>query len=230
MADSAHASERSGADETGGPGSAPIVGVAGLVAVAAVAAVAVAANALARCLHRTARLARETAELSVLSRTDPLTDLHNRRHVEEYLAAAVSAARRHHLPLSVLFVDIDSFKRINDQEGYEAGDEVLRVVSDRIRLALRTEDLVGRWGGEEFVAVLPTTDLAGAVVVAERIRAAVASHPVTIDGRDTEVTVSVGCASGGGEPAELIRRASCALRQAKKAGKNRVVAADPPVA
>ncbi|HYT38174.1 MAG TPA: GGDEF domain-containing protein, partial [Acidimicrobiia bacterium] len=109
--------------------------MAGLVAVAAVAAVAVAANALARCLHRTARLARETAELSVLSRTDPLTDLHNRRHVEEYLAAAVSAARRHHLPLSVLFVDIDSFKRINDQEGYEAGDEVLRVVSDRIRLA-----------------------------------------------------------------------------------------------
>src|SRR5207244_12755948 len=107
------------------------------------------------CLNRTARLARETAELTLLARTDPLTGLHNRRHMEEHLAAAVSAARRHHQPLSVLFIDIDSFKRINDESGYEAGDDVLRTVGDRVRLALRTEDLVGRWAGAAVSSGVP---------------------------------------------------------------------------
>ena len=222
------ASERSRAVEADRPDQGWVPGCPALLAVAAVVAVGVAGGALRRCLNRTARLARETAVLSVLSRTDPLTGLPNRRHLEEQLEAAVSAARRHGRPLSVLFIDIDSFKRINDQSGYEAGDDVLRTVGDRVRLALRTEDLVGRWGGEEFVAVLPTTDLSGAVAVAERVRAAVASYPVSFDDRQADVTVSVGCASGGGEPAELIRQSSGALRQAKRAGTNRVLAADPP--
>lgn len=191
-----------------------------------VVAAAVAADALLRCLHRTRQLGRETHQLTVLSRTDPLTGLHNRRHMEEHLATAVSAARRHHQPLSVLFLDIDGFKDVNDQFGYEAGDEVLRAVGGRMRIALRAEDIVGRWGGEEFVAVLPTTNLAGALAVAERVRAAIASEPVWVADRDARVTVSVGCASGVGEPTELIGKASHALRRAKRAGKNRVVAAD----
>jgi two-component system, cell cycle response regulator len=191
-------------------------------------AAAVAADALVRCLHRTWRLTRETRQLTLLSRIDPLTGLHNRRHTEEQLAIAVSAARRHRQPLSVLFLDIDGFKHINDELGYDSGDEVLRAVGERMRHALRAEDLVGRWGGEEFVAVLPTTDLAGAVVVAERVRAAVALEPVCVVDRDTHVTVSVGCASGVGEPAELILEAGRALRQAKRAGKNRVIAAGSP--
>ena len=220
------ASDHPRADEADRPARPRLAG-AGFLAVAAVV-LAAAAGALRRCLSRTSRLAGETAELTVLSRTDPLTGLHNRRHVEEHLAAAVSAARRHDRPLSVLFIDIDSFKRVNDQLGYEAGDDVLRAVGDRVRVALRTEDLLGRWGGEEFVAVLPSTDLAGATAVAERIRAAVACHAVMIDDREAAVTVSVGCASGRGDPAELIRQASGALRQAKRAGKNRVVAAEPP--
>ena len=220
-------SERSrplGADR---PGHAWVAGCPAGLAVAIVA-VAVATDALRRCLNRTSGLARDMAELAVLSRTDPLTGLHNRRHVEQQLAAAASAARRHHWPLSVLFIDIDSFKRINDQWGYEAGDDVLRAVADQVRVVLRAEDVVGRWGGEEFMAVLPITDLAGAVLVAERIRVAVACHAVRIDDRQMDMTVSVGCASGDGEAAELIRQATGALRQAKRAGKNRVVAADPP--
>jgi diguanylate cyclase (GGDEF)-like protein len=221
------APERPGADGAGRPRGGRICGTPAWLAAAIVGAV-VAADALLRCLNQTSRLTRETRQLSILSRTDPLTALPNRRHVEEGLAAAVSAARRHHDPLSVLFVDIDDFKRINDQSGYEAGDDVLRNVGERVRLALRTEDLFGRWGGEEFVAVLPMTDLAGAVVVAERVRAAIASHPVVVHDRESDVTVSVGCASGGGEPADLVRQASRALRQAKLAGKNQVVAADPP--
>jgi diguanylate cyclase (GGDEF)-like protein len=190
-------------------------------------ATVVAAGAMIRCLQRTSRLTRETHELGVLSRTDPLTGLPNRRYVEEHLAAALSAARRHHRPLAVLFIDIDDFKRVNDRFGYEVGDDVLRAVGERLRITLRTEDLVGRWGGEEFLAVLPAADLAGALASAERVRAAVAIAGAGGD-HDAPVTVSVGCATGAGEPAELIRRASRALRQAKLGGKNRVVAAGPP--
>jgi two-component system, cell cycle response regulator len=180
------------------------------------------------CCFRTSRLARETRELTILSRTDPLTALPNRRHIEDHLTAALSAARRHDHPLSVLFIDIDGFKQINDRSGYEAGDEVLRAIADRIRSTLRVEDLVGRWGGEEFLAVLPNTGLVGAAAVGERVRAAVACEAVPLHPADTAVTVSVGCTSGPGDTAALIRRASHALREAKQAGKNRVVAADAP--
>jgi hypothetical protein len=122
-----------------------------LPVVVLVAAV-VAADAVIRCLQRTSRLTRETHELAVLSRTDPLTGLPNRRHVEEHLAASLSAARRHHQPLAVLFIDIDDFKHVNDRFGYEVGDGVLQAVGERLHLTLRAEDLVGRWGGEEFLA------------------------------------------------------------------------------
>jgi two-component system cell cycle response regulator len=221
------ASERSRVGGAERPAAARLRLTFPVVLAAVAVSVAVVADAMIRCLNRTARLTREIRELAVLSRTDPLTGLYNRRHVEEHLAAAASAARRHQQPLSVLFIDIDRFKAINDQAGYEAGDEVLRAVADRLRAALRTEDVVGRWGGDEFLAVLPTTDLAGAKAVADRVRAEVASRPVPIDDTDTHPTVSVGCVSGEGDPAVLIRQASRAVRRAKQAGKNRAVAADP---
>jgi two-component system cell cycle response regulator len=156
-----------------------------------------------------------------------LTGLSNRHHLEEHLAAAVSASRRHGHPLSVLFIDIDNFKHINDAFGYEAGDEVLRAVADRLRQTIRTEDLVGRWGGEEFVVVLPATDLVGGVASAERLRDAIDGELIAVAGVEVHVTVSVGCASEGCDPADLIRHASRALHQAKLAGRNRVVPADP---
>ena len=205
----------------------PLTVSPGVVAVVLVAA-GVAAEGLLRCLHRTSRLARETRELAVLARTDPLTGLPNRRNMEERLAAAVSAARRHRHPLSVLFIDIDNFKHVNDELGYEAGDEVLRAVGERLRSTVRAEDVVGRWGGEEFVAILPATGIDGAMALAERFRTAIACDPVVVGEREAPVTASVGCASGPGEPAEVIRQASRALRRAKRNGKNRVVAADPP--
>lgn len=223
MADSAQPERTSDANGAG----RPVTVSPGMLAVVLVAA-GVAADGLLRCLRRTSRLARETRDLAVLARTDPLTGLPNRRNMEEHLAAAVSAARRHHQPLSVLFIDIDSFKHINDELGYEAGDEVLRAVGERLRSTVRAEDLVGRWGGEEFVAILPTTDSAGAIALAERLRTAIACDPVVVGEREAHVTASVGCASEAGEPAEVIRQAARALRQAKRDGKNRVVAADPP--
>lgn len=213
--------------QDGWPETHRVVATPALRALVALAAVGFAA-AMRNCLNGTRRLARQTAELSVLARTDPLTGLHNRRHMEEHLDAVTSAARRHHRSLAVLFVDIDGFKRINDACGYDTGDQVLRAVGDRIRLALRTEDLVGRWGGEEFLVVLPETDLAGSAIAGERIRAAVASDPVGTVDHDIRVTVSIGCASGLLEPAELVRQAIRALRRAKVAGKDRVVVAAPP--
>ncbi len=205
------------------------VGASGSAALRAalVVAVAVAGDSLVRCLRRTSRLAEETQRLAELSRTDGLTGLSNRFHLEEHLAAAMRASRRHGHPLSVLFIDIDSFKHINDTFGYEAGDEVLRAVADRLRCTIRTEDLVARWGGEEFIVILPATDLAGGVASAERLCDAVDRKAIAVADLDVHVTVSVGCASDGCDPTDLIRQASRALRQAKLAGRNRVVAADP---
>jgi diguanylate cyclase (GGDEF)-like protein len=195
-----------------------------LLAVGVIAA-AMGVDAVLRCLKRTTHLTRATRELALLAGTDPLTGLPNRRHTEEHLVAAVSAARRHGYPLSVLFLDIDNFKHVNDELGYEAGDDVLRAVGERVRAAIRTEDLVGRWGGEEFVAVVPASGLDGAVSLAERIRVAIEADPVIFGDRPVPVTVSIGCACGTPEPLDLIRHASRALRQAKQNGKNRVVAA-----
>lgn len=196
-----------------------------LLPVVVIVTAAVAADGLIRCLRRTTGLAHEIQRLAGLARTDPLTGLHNRLHVEEQLAGALSAARRHHQPLSVLFIDIDSFKQINDVFGYEAGDDILRAVADQLRTAIRAEDIIGRWGGEEFLAILPATDLAGGVAVAERLRVGL-DQRIAVGEPDIHVTVSVGCASGVGDPADLIRQASSALRRAKRAGKNRVVAHD----
>lgn len=218
--------ESSYADRDGRAGDAGASGTAALRA-ALVVAVAVAGDSLVRCLRRTSRLAEETQRLAELSRTDGLTGLSNRLHLEEHLTAAVSASRRHCHPLSVLFIDIDSFKQINDAHGYEVGDEVLRAVADRLRATIRTEDVIGRWGGEEFVVILPSTDLTGAATSAERLRDALDRTAIAAADLDVHVTVSVGCASGGAEPADLIRQASRALRQAKLGGRNRVVAADP---
>ena len=182
---------------------------------------------LVRYAEGRTELARLNVELEWISRTDPLTGLYNRRHVEEHLRLAASAARRHRQPLSVLLVDIDHFKAVNDQLGHEAGDVVLRAAADRMRTGVRAEDLVGRWGGEEFVLILPVTPLDGALVVADRLRAAMCESDVeAAPGRSVLVTVSVGCASSTApEPDELLRLADAALYRAKAAGRDCVMAA-----
>lgn len=174
-------------------------------------------------LHETLR--RREAELGALSRTDLLTGLASRRHVEEHLRMVAASARRHRQPLSVLIVDVDHLRRLNDRYGHGAGDTVLRAVAQRVLRVLREEDLAGRWGGDKFLVVLPATDLDGSWISGERIRTAANDDPILLaGGQEVVVTVSVGCATGAGDdPEEQVRRADAALRTAKASGRNRVV-------
>jgi diguanylate cyclase (GGDEF)-like protein len=189
------------------------------------------AIALDEAVRTRSRLEREllerNAELLRLSTTDLLTGLPNRRHLEQRLTESVSLATRHRCDLSVLLFDVDRFKQINDRLGHHAGDLVLAAVADRIRSAMRTEDLAGRWGGEEFLAVLPNTDLDGAFVAGERIRTLINGEPIALDGHEPlTVTVSVGAAAGPADGLDgLLRRADEAMYEAKETGRDRVVCA-----
>lgn len=160
--------------------------------------------------------------------TDALTGLHNRRYMERHLGTLVEQATLRGKPLSVLILDIDHFKSVNDTYGHDVGDEVLREFAARIRKNVRGIDLTCRLGGEEFVVIMPDTDAGVASIVAERIRARVAGEPFPIQkgSRAIDITVSIGMAQcrlsdDGAEP--LVKRADQALYQAKRSGRNRVV-------
>jgi len=168
-------------------------------------------------------LRRRLDELDLLSRTDLLTGLHNSRHVQEHLTTCAAAARRHRHPLAVLLVDVDHFKLVNDTVGHLGGDRVLQAVAGALEASVRTEDLVGRWGGEEFLLVLPHTTPEAAQVLAERLRATVAALEVEVDGVPVPVTVSVGGAGGVGPvEGDLLTLADRQLYAAKDAGRDRV--------
>lgn len=199
-------------------------GVAGfaLVGLAAILLVA----GLSRSRRRLVVLNRK---LEQLAHIDPLTGLKNRRALEGSLEDALSAARRHEQELSLLLIDVDRFKALNDTHGHRTGDEVLRHVSDVLYGAMRAEDVIGRWGGEEFLVILPRTDGSGAIESAERLRSLI--FEVRMDAgnaRDLALTVTVGVAQWGGESAEdLMDRADAALYTGKASGRNVVRSADP---
>ncbi len=173
------------------------------------------------------QLRQRNAELDQMSRTDVLTGLYNRRHLDEELTRKHSEARRHAEPLCILLLDIDHFKRVNDVYGHPAGDLVLSAFADRLRAQLRAEDIAGRWGGEEFLVILPRTPLAGALEVADRIRAATAASPVTAGDSQISVTVSGGCALGPGDSVDAtIHLADTCLYRAKDAGRNQIASAE----
>lgn len=174
---------------------------------------------------------RDTVQLTLeMAITDALTGLHNRRYLERHLATLVTQAVTQKKPLSLLVLDIDHFKSVNDGFGHAAGDEVLREFSRRVRKAVRGIDLAARLGGEEFVIAMPDTDAALALLVGERLRQKIAGEPFLVqDGsRQLTVTVSIGInslISGEDTPQTLLKRADDALYRAKRAGRNRVVAA-----
>lgn len=174
--------------------------------------------------HRLGRRVRaQNRLLSALSRIDGLTQLLNRQAWEEAAEAELSRCRRSGAPASLLMLDVDHFKAINDRHGHPAGDAVLRSVGRILRDVLRDEDLAGRYGGEEFAVVLPNTGAAGAAVAAERLRARIAS--AVLERRaGIRATVSIGIAELGSQDADCaawIARADRALYAAKAAGRNR---------
>jgi diguanylate cyclase (GGDEF)-like protein len=154
---------------------------------------------------------------------DHLTGLYSRGKTEEAMRQAIAHAQRYKTPLALAMFDIDLFKRINDTWGHDMGDEVLRSLANRVRQTVRGADVVGRWGGEEFLLLLPETRLEDAMLVAENIRKKVEDcnySPVPV------VTVSLGVAGYqlGDTPETLVKKADEALYAAKEAGRNRVVA------
>jgi two-component system cell cycle response regulator len=164
-----------------------------------------------------------------LAITDPLTGLFNRRYMESHVGTLMDRSAARGKSLSVLILDVDYFKSINDSFGHDAGDDVLREFADRLKASIRGIDLACRYGGEEFVVVMPDTDLGIAAMVAERIRRRIAGEPFPIEGgkRTIEVTISVGIAArmGAQDTATLmLKRADEALYRAKRDGRNRVAA------
>ncbi len=161
-------------------------------------------------------------DMSRLAYTDALTGLANRRALQETIDQRIADAQRYDRPLSLLMLDLDLFKAINDRHGHPVGDAVLRETAVLLGTVLRANDVIGRWGGEEFVVVAPETDDVAAEQLAERCRAELAAHG--FDQVPEGVTASIGVASFRADDAarDLVKRADDALYEAKRAGRNRV--------
>lgn len=166
-----------------------------------------------------------TIEMAV---TDVMTGLYNRRYFETHTKPLFEKALAKKSPLSMIICDIDHFKSVNDTHGHDVGDEVITEFATRLRKKVRGIDLACRYGGEEFVVVMPETDMALASLVAERIRQSVAEHPFIVEkgAKQLSITVSLGVSSlqhGDTGPEKILKRADVALYTAKKAGRNQVV-------
>ncbi len=162
-------------------------------------------------------------ELERLSFLDNLTQLANRRFVEMELDSRISEKERYGAPFGVVFMDIDHFKQVNDTYGHAAGDRVLRTVARTFMNTARPSDLMGRWGGEEFIAILGRIDEEGLRSAAERIRSLVENSPIREDGRTLQVTVSIGgtLAVESDTAERIIQRADDLLYRSKQDGRNR---------
>jgi len=179
-------------------------------------------------------LLRTRRKVSRLERTvlrDPLTDIGNRRFLETRLQSALYEFQQHRVPFGALFIDIDHFKQINDRFGHETGDRVLHMIAETIHSNIRADDTVGRWGGEEFVALLGSVDRQTALEVAEKLRILVDASHLTVDGQQVHVTVSAGVTLARFEDDQesLVDRADRLMYQSKLAGRNRVTGDPPPL-
>jgi len=173
-----------------------------------------------------AELESNQARLKQSAVTDGLTGLHNHAEFQNQLKAEIERWRRHRGPVSLLMLDIDDFKRVNDTRGHPAGDKVLAALAAQIQAAIRPIDIAARYGGEEFAVILPQTDMTGAFTTAKRLREEIESMTVSVNHDDkVTITVSIGVASlpdGARTASELIGKADAALYAAKAAGRNRV--------
>ncbi len=176
-------------------------------------------------------LGKQADRLIELSMRDSLTGLHNRRALFEQLGLELTRAARYQQPLSLLLIDVDGLKALNDRDGHRAGDSALGLVAAAVRAGSRASDLPARWGGDEFALVAPNTGPEAAAALAERVRALVAARQALDP--SVGVTISIGFSTvEPGAPAPdmdaLVRRADAALYEAKRAGRNRVVSSPWP--
>lgn len=171
----------------------------------------------------------EMDAVSVLAITDGLTNVYNHRYLQEHLAIEIEEANRYKTPLACMMLDIDDFKRVNDTYGHPFGDLVLRRMAKLIRENTRHVDVVGRYGGEEFLVIMPHTTSHEALPIAERVRQAIAKHPFSYKNTDMQITISIGLADYPStnlprkDKGALLRAADEALYKAKAAGKNQTV-------
>ena len=186
-----------------------------------------------RILKLEEQLTQAHHQMEILAMHDGLTGLLNRRAIEEHAENELDLARRKNYPFSVILLDIDHFKSVNDQYGHSVGDHTLRHLAEILTSNQRQYDHIGRWGGEEFLVVLSNTKISEAILVAERLRVATGEKNFSLeDGKCLTVQISLGvaCASGPYPSlAKLINAADLALYQAKQAGRNRVCSFDQPI-
>jgi diguanylate cyclase (GGDEF)-like protein len=175
-------------------------------------------------------LGRRNEDLGNLSVTDGLTGLYNHRYLQEQLAREIQRSDRYQTPLTCLMTDIDDFKKVNDQHGHLFGDLALRTIADLVQTSVRRTDVVGRYGGEELLVIMPQTDEASALPLAERIVNTVADHAFKTDASETvHITLSIGLATypdpdrGIKTQSALLSAADQAMYKAKLSGKNRAI-------
>lgn len=174
-----------------------------------------------------AQLSSLNDELSHMARTDALTGLDNRRHFMDMARTEFSRSRRTDKPFSLLLIDADHFKAINDTWGHDVGDRVLQDIAMLLNDSVRAHDLPARFGGEEFTVLLPETDCREAAIIAERIRTAVEANTLVVHNSPVSISVSIGCTTLNARTVDVdletvLKRADVALYAAKKNGRNRV--------
>ncbi len=179
-----------------------------------------------------AEIRQKLAELSSLVQTDTLTGIANYRYFLQALEQEIERTQRSAQPTSLIMLDIDFFKKVNDQWGHEVGNQALIHLSLLLQQTVRKLDIPCRYGGEEFAIILPDTNLAASIPVAERIRQRIAESPLTISGKSLKITVSLGIATYADQQeinvTELVEQADRYLYQAKETGRNRVCHAEIP--